>query len=515
MKALPGRPPVPITRVRAVLHGAYSSRSNPIVRELMAGAPHARVVEGQYTLAELIAIENRIHRSPVRIPGITGVGTSIVRNRVLVGFEDTTAALNAIPIIQSIGVPAEAIRVEVWGRFIPSSEGHFQFLRSRPTRAGLQIMVQLPTYGDPAYGLYGSHGYNVRSATGANYFMIASHVVNGLRGINGSTGDTVFQPFRAELQPSFGGPIGVITVNPPWQSSFCGTHPGTGMPFDFCTASDVALGTFTGSATGERSVAISEYEGHNGASGTMEIGGFYAIRGAAPPELLMTNCCGIHKSGRTTGTTTGELIAPVSQAYGEVEWGLGSTRSIWYDNVARVAHAGCGRGDSGGPVFARKVRSEEYYALGIQVACGPSISPSTNKCEEGTSCTFHFIRWNEIEAAFGFTLNPATSQSSSPPPPPPPGSSFPVSIDGPTQIPPGGTCTWYAVTGGGTGPYTYQWTSNGSPVGGNDYFFTGSKPVGSSGTSFLLKVVVTDAGNGQGEQEITVTEDSSAQMCAF
>ena len=502
----------PAARVRAVLHGAYASRPEAQVREAMSRAGTARIVEGSYSLSELVAIENRILRSRVPIPGITGLGVSILRNRVKVGFADANTLAQALPVIQSIGVPLDGILPEVWGEVQPIATWNS---RVRPTRAGLRLHVANATASGQFVG-QGSHGYNVLAANGLSYSMIASHVANNHRGINGVTGDTIFQPWRAEFDPSLGGPTARVVINPPWQDMFCGPNPSTGTNFDFCTSTDVALATFIGGATGERRVGISTYEGANGAAGTPEIQGWHTVQGVAIPEFVQVNCCGVHKSGFTTGTTTGEIDVLNASVFARIQWGptLQSYRWILYENLVRVAHAGWGFGDSGGPVFARKVRSDPFYALGIIVTATPAPPNATEwTCDRGTECAFYFSRWSNIETAIGIgTLNPATS-GSPPPPPPPPGSPFPVSIDGPAQIPPGATCTWYAVTAGGTGPYTYQWTINSSPVGGNDYFFTGSKPVGSGGTSFVLKVVVTDSGNGQGQHEITVTEDSSAQGC--
>lgn len=87
-----------------------------------------------------------------------------------------------------------------------------------------------------------------------------------------------------------------------------------------------------------------------------------------------------------------------------------------------------------------------------------------------------------------------------------------ISIDGPTQIRSGATCTWNAVTGSGSPPYTYQWTNDGMLVG-NDYSYTGSRLSGSTSSSFRVRLVVTDAANAQGEHEITVSENSSAPVC--
>jgi len=96
------------------------------------------------------------------------------------------------------------------------------------------------------------------------------------------------------------------------------------------------------------------------------------------------------------------------------------------------------------------------------------------------------------------------------PPPPPPLSS--VSIDGPTQIQPGATCTWYASVSDGTPPYTYYWTNDGGFVG-NDYSYTGSKGAGSTSSSFTVGLRVTDATGRQGDHQTTVYENSSAPVC--
>ncbi len=94
----------------------------------------------------------------------------------------------------------------------------------------------------------------------------------------------------------------------------------------------------------------------------------------------------------------------------------------------------------------------------------------------------------------------------------PPGPSFPVSVNGPTQIQPGATCTWDAGVGGGTPPYSYQWTNDGMAVG-NEYSYTGSKNAGNTGSSFRVRLRVTDATSATGEHEITVYEQSGSPIC--
>jgi subtilisin family serine protease len=94
--------------------------------------------------------------------------------------------------------------------------------------------------------------------------------------------------------------------------------------------------------------------------------------------------------------------------------------------------------------------------------------------------------------------------------PPPP--TLSVSIYGPTEIRPGSTCTWEASVGGGSGPFSYQWTNDGHSVG-TASSYTGAKLDGSIISSFRLKVFVTDPSGSSGEHEITVYEESSAPEC--
>lgn len=98
------------------------------------------------------------------------------------------------------------------------------------------------------------------------------------------------------------------------------------------------------------------------------------------------------------------------------------------------------------------------------------------------------------------------------PPTPPPPTPISVGISGPEEIEPGATCTWYAQVTTGTAPYTYSWKSNGAVVG-SAYSYTGSKPIGSGGTTFTLRLIVDDSANGHGEYQITVAEILGAGLC--
>lgn len=74
--------------------------------------------------------------------------------------------------------------------------------------------------------------------------------------------------------------------------------------------------------------------------------------------------------------------------------------------VARVAFAGSGKGDSGGPVFARAQTDGPHYALGIIAAGGPLDEPV---CSQGNLCWYLFSSWGSIENVLGLgTLSPMT-----------------------------------------------------------------------------------------------------------
>lgn len=382
------------TSVRALLSSRYASRATP-VRELMAPATRAQIRVGQYTLSELIAIENRISTSPVRIAGFSGVGTSLFLNRVKVGFRNAADMSEGLPVIASLGVPRAAILPEVWGETVTTGTWKDRY---RPTRGGLKIStcdLSAPVCGS----VIGSHGFNVRRvATGTDHFLTASHLLAGQFGATGRTGDLCYQA----TVPN--GVIGVVIVNPPWPIGALGGCPG----YDFCTDSDVLLASFTAGVSGERKIGTSQYEGNNGQVGSQHINNWYPVEGVVAPEFIQLNHNIVHKSGQTTGTTTGGIDLPCAQLPSFVPWPGSPAKTLYHWCVARVAFAGWGGGDSGGSVFARKVSGGPYWALGIQVAGGPA---GQGVCTAGQLCAFYFTSWTSIEATLNVgMLNPRTVQ---------------------------------------------------------------------------------------------------------
>jgi len=125
------------TLVRETIYQTYAARPEAVVRKIMAPAYHAKIVDGDYTLSELIAIENRIANPRVAIPGLTGFGTSLFLNRVKVGFTDTASVCAGVAAITSMGVPRAAIIPEVWGvmHLLSAPEERPAATRTRTARA--------------------------------------------------------------------------------------------------------------------------------------------------------------------------------------------------------------------------------------------------------------------------------------------------------------------------------------------------------------------------------------------
>jgi hypothetical protein len=108
-------PSASLEEVRKVFYDAYSGRTEDYVRRLIVLGPQVKIVPGRYTLSELIAIEHLVTQPPKRIPGWTGAGTSLVHNRVVVGFTDSASVCPGAAAIASMGVPLDASELEVWG----------------------------------------------------------------------------------------------------------------------------------------------------------------------------------------------------------------------------------------------------------------------------------------------------------------------------------------------------------------------------------------------------------------
>jgi hypothetical protein len=406
---------VPGALVRQNLAKAYTAHPNPLVRQVLSQVGNATIVPVRYSLSELIAIENRIAASPVALPGWTGVGVNLGLNRVRVKFSDRESQEHGLSVLESIGVPLDALLPSI----APLVELESTWtMANRPTFGGLGMTISNdtkypgvwrpdPIYGQRTYYFYMhgfSLGWNVQTTSGVNYFMTASHVANDFNGVNGSIGDTIWQHDRLYA------PVGRIVLNPAWnEGGSCPNNPITQTNYDYCTTADVMLGTYNAGITFVRKLGISVTGGVNGAAGSSAINNSYPITGVLSPEYVddtLRHDGG--KVGATTGSTSGEITTQMSDVPVHICQPVrnGCTPSKWLllQHISEV-HAAHGHGDSGGSVYTNIGGGSPYAALGIHVGGQGAGDPCT-----GNSCYFIFARWDMIEPRLGLgKLNPKTT----------------------------------------------------------------------------------------------------------
>lgn len=386
-------------QLRQLVYAQYASSASDVVRATMASAASANVVDAAYSLSELIAWERRVLENWKKVPKFTGTGVLTRANKVTVTVEDAAYLTSAGAAIQLLGVPAAALNFEVSGPVTTTIVRWND--RVRPTRAGIQLSI----IGNPAwpYNAYVfSHGFNVRldNAPGQpTRFLTVGHGYNQYWGVNGKTGVVVYQ--ATEFDGSMGNP----TTNPPWE-----VGPQC-LGADFCTDNDTALGTFFSGVSGDRRVGTSVNEGLNGNPGTQEINGWYPINGVLEPDQVLSNPWGIHKSGRTSGTTTGIQAETAFNSIATVGWGApGVTRTVFFGNFARARSVGWGLGDSGAPVFARTQACGAYCAVGIHSQGQGTWSPQTSLCTAGVNCAILYTALSTATLRLGQgPLNPRTN----------------------------------------------------------------------------------------------------------
>jgi hypothetical protein len=411
---------------QTALANAYANRPEPEIRQRMSGAAAARVIQGDYSLSELIAVENRIAYPSVRLPGFVGVGVSISLNRVKVGFTDAASLTQGVSLTAQMGVPTAVLIPEVWGE--PHLTSTFKD-KLRPMFGGIQIGIMNRTYVPWDNVLYqwnneGSIGYDVHTTGGVHYMLTASHLATLFRGINGLVGDTVLQKGHLDYPHNIY-PAGLVAINPAWDASgACPIRDSTTMEhFDYCTNADAMLASYLPGVTYTRGVGVSTTEGLHGNAGSQTIREAWQIADVWTPEMVRSGFDGVHKSGSGSGTTTGLLDLPLTQfdanvcmdTWDRAEENMGphgclNPKWVRFTNQVRVNTALAWQGDSGGSVFAGN--GSPYHALGIVVGSNgvQDPSPVAPGCS-GDQCYFWFSKWSEIVARLGQgSLNPITLQ---------------------------------------------------------------------------------------------------------
>ncbi len=497
-------------RVREILAKEFSLHPSGLVRRIMAPAGRARILEGSYSLSELIAIENRIWNLSPSIQGFSGVGTSIVDNKVQVEFVDSLSMRSGLDAMRQLNVPLEALKPRASGRArltsddwpnITSFNQPTFFGAKRPIPDGATISVGNFNVHQSFNSARGTLGYNILNY-GTKYLLTAAHIEVFFEGeARTITGDTVFQPDRLfdSYHRPVGGQVAIISNNPHWPEN-------TGCGYPYCITADAMLASYISGYDGIRRVLTSWHEGLHGDPGSAALNQQtpYEIDSVLEPEYMVQHnyTYGIHKSGGATFTTTGIFSIPNFQIVFQIcldaltiPSGCPSNRkrTVALNGAVFVDGALSSEGDSGAPVFAGD--GHPYKAVGIL--------NGGNGCPSSDNCYFFLSKWSAIEAWFGLgPLDPRTAGS----PPPPSGPA--VAVIGPDSARTGNDCLFSVSTGNAVQPLTYQWVVNGTLQPQTDEFFRYS---GSS--DYDLEISITDANGTQWWATHPVVVDGAARVC--
>ncbi|MBC7788360.1 MAG: hypothetical protein H7Z74_00325 [Anaerolineae bacterium] len=412
--------------IQRTLHSVFSQHENPRVREVLVRMNSATVLRAAYTLAELVAIENRIAASPIHLPGWTGAGINITRNRIVVMFKDDAALSHGLSLMESIGVPVAALHPVVMPQMELAGTWSDAYM---PTRGGIKIKIlnngRWPGYWATDYftgkqfwkdGFYFdcSLGFNVKNPAGTTFLLTAGHCPNQFAGVNGAVGDSIFQPHRVlPTIPPIGGEVATFINNPPYdEAPSCPIeNPNTGKRYDFCTDADVALGQYLPGMTGERKIGVSTTGGVNGNTGTNQINNWYVINAVLTPEYVDSTM--LHhaaKSGFSSGTTSGEILTSSGPIPSTIC--MNPMQNPCVRKTIMLLRQATGKfimrgGDSGAPVFTGNPgNGAPYAAIGIATAGTPVTGIPCTLCQTA------FSRWDMIEQRLGYgagTLRPQTT----------------------------------------------------------------------------------------------------------
>jgi hypothetical protein len=384
---------------------------------------------------------------------------SVPRNRLVLGVAQGVGPDRVASRIADLGIPNEAVEIEdadFAATFANLSD------RLRPVMGGYEIT----SYSEPDREC--TAGFNVLWEDTLRTMLTAAHCVGPVGSVSPRT---MWQP-----EYTTDNRIGVESLDP----AFFACPEASGQPV--CRNSDAALVLHDDSVSWSFGhIARTTGSGHS--SGSTSIGPsqsrFWIVDsyyGAVVGDTL-------HKIGRTTGWTTGEVTDTCVHRSATHP----STGQYWL-LCQDVVDAGAGGGDSGAPVFRMGVNGQVRLAGVLWGDASPG---------------FYYSSMSQIEMDFGAYLDVITNAPTLP---------SGLSITGPTEVEPGATCSWQGNVTGGTTPFSYSWTIDGGQTVSTTDNFTGGKPPESLLSSFVLRFTVTnDAGSEYAE--ITVTEDQNAEIC--
>lgn len=300
----------------------------------------AKVQQGQYDFLQLRAVQQNA-RHVLGLAGVVFSDVDEVRNRVVIGVESSAAARSVEHALQMLDLAPEAVIIELTEP-IEVETNHTLRDRVRPVAGGLQI-----NFTRGASGFLCTLGFNVRSPVAPNVhgFVTNSHC-----------SDT----------------RGVVVPTPYWQHSRFAEETFIGweehdLPFFQDGPCPEGRNCRYSDALGARYEA-----GVDNAFGqiyrTIELGSLeidpvtprWQIVAELPFPIVGQV---LHKTGRTSGWTMGEVTATcvTSNVAGE-----GSITMLCQDRVATTSAGG----DSGAPYFVRIGETNNVALIGIHWGSG-------------------------------------------------------------------------------------------------------------------------------------------------
>lgn len=194
----------------------------------------------------------------------------------------------------------------------------------------------------------------------------------------------------------------------------------------------------------------------------------------------------VHKVGRTTGWTSGSIVSTCKDATPTVN----TVMTCGYE-----ANYGRGGGDSGSPVFVRLASgdSSEVTLVGIH---------SSESWEAGAL----FAKLERIQSDLGGTWNVIAHA------PTPPSGPLTAAVGGPVDANTSSACTlrYWMNTSGGSGSYSYSWSTNGTSMYSSGGTYWVKFP--SAGT-FWVEATVGDGTGAQVTDRYYVVASSSGTDC--
>lgn len=315
---------------------AGTSFAPPAVLTARTRKPEITFVKGEYDFRDLMTWRRQIEGAFEDL--MTRSDVDEVKNRVALGVFDEAARSTVAGGLQSLGIPPEAILLEVVPPAIDDSlQGY-----ARPVRGGLQVkaLPWAPGSGECSLGYVALREYpgQVYDFSGPRYVITAAHCTSAF-GVN--NGDVIGQPTQADR-------IGVEYSDPPLTSN--STDSACPSSANECRRSDAALFLLD-----DNSSSTSTFNGVATASGLTLTGTAYY---AGKQQGFAANQR-VAKIGRTTGQTSGQITSTCSNIW------FSSPYNRWMVCQMEATYSSQG-GDSGAPVWYTDL-SGNRWITGIHV----------------------------------------------------------------------------------------------------------------------------------------------------